>query len=160
MAFLFGLLGSQPYSHELQSFLRDVQVKSNSLQTTATSYKDVDAPAADVKHYSDVSYFNYYPLGLSLQFSHPKRADNQEDLVNKIGDALCLDSIDLYNSSIRSPPFEPFPMMPFHLEGLGDDRSIQVNSITTAKDFVIALGEPTRKGGGTGPSSGSINIWC
>nr|GAT44069.1 predicted protein [Mycena chlorophos] len=31
---------------------------------------------------------------------------------------------------------------------------------TTGKDFVEALGEPARKGGGAGPSSGSIGIWC
>ncbi|XP_006454648.1 hypothetical protein AGABI2DRAFT_189890 [Agaricus bisporus var. bisporus H97] len=31
---------------------------------------------------------------------------------------------------------------------------------TTGKEFVQALGEPDRKGGGTGPSSGSIDIWC
>jgi len=29
----------------------------------------------------------------------------------------------------------------------------------TGKDFVAALGEPDRKGGGSGPSSGSIGIW-
>ena len=30
----------------------------------------------------------------------------------------------------------------------------------TGKDFVKVLGEPDRKGGGAGPSSGSIGIWC
>ncbi|KDQ16726.1 hypothetical protein BOTBODRAFT_97125, partial [Botryobasidium botryosum FD-172 SS1] len=31
---------------------------------------------------------------------------------------------------------------------------------STGKDFVGALGEPKRKGGGQGPAAGSIGIWC
>ena len=37
---------------------------------------------------------------------------------------------------------------------------LSVLADTSGKDFVQALGEPDRKGGGAGPSSGSIGIWC
>jgi len=38
--------------------------------------------------------------------------------------------------------------------------TIEVHLGMSGKDFVEALLEPDRKGGGTGPSSGSIGIWC
>jgi len=39
-------------------------------------------------------------------------------------------------------------------------RTMSITPETIGKAFVEALGEPARKGGGSGPSSGSIGIWC
>jgi len=38
--------------------------------------------------------------------------------------------------------------------------NVEIKQQSTGKDFVRCLGEPDRKGGGAGPLSGSIGIWC
>jgi len=53
-------------------------------------------------------------------------------------------------ADVRDKDGKPIPRPP-NLDVLAD---------TSGKDFVQALGEPDRKGGGAGPSSGSIGIWC
>jgi hypothetical protein len=104
-----------------------------------------------------------------------KREDVRED-------TLILDSIDVYNvvgeqSKEGRVPYSPFPahsiMIPLSAgvqSGLPEatestasaPRASQmvVKPTTTGREFVEGIGEPTRKGGGSGPSSGSIGIWC
>lgn len=145
-------------------------------------------PDPEVKSYSDVVYFNYYSLGLSFLFTPTNTYKPTTGLSrNQLEDSkLILDGIDLYNipkpkpsvetdkkTSSRSAElaFSTFPATPIPLTlntdvANKDDKllsrplQLEVTSTTTGKDFVAAFGEPDRKGGGAGPSSGSIGIWC
>ena len=141
-----------------------------------------DAPVVpEVKSYSDAVYFNYFALGLSLLFSptdgyKPSSGAKSTDLKM---DKLVLDSIYIYNIPKKSDSrkraaemaFTTYPVSPIALiikpknndaEGITPSRppQLDVSLDTTGKQFVAALGEPDRKGGGAGPSSGSIGIWC
>lgn len=171
------LLGINPSSDQLSAYVNNLFHVSNI------------APASpEVKSYSDAVYFNYHSLGLSLQFApkggyRPSSGLQQSDLKNE---KLVLDSIYLYNipaniktdstskgtsSRAAELAFSTFQISPFSLElnpsvkdkdgkHLSRPSQLDVTSETSGKDFVAALGEPDRKGGGAGPSSGSIGIWC
>jgi hypothetical protein len=165
------LLGVSPTSSALSEFLKNLNGGEM-------------AAAPDVKSYSDAVYLNYYSLGLSLLFKpangYKPRSDSKfADLET---DRLSLDSIDLYNIPKVKDTSKPSPARPSELafaayshpftinlasniqdkDGKPIDRppSITITEDTTGKDFVSVLGEPDRKGGGAGPSSGSIGIWC
>lgn len=135
-----------------------------------------EATTPEVKSYSDAVYFNYYALGISLLFKPvngyvPKTGLALEELQPK---ALVLDGVDIYNipppkaanaSRTTKSPYISYPISPTTLslamiEGKDRPQSFDVTPQTTGKDFVSTLGEPDRKGGGAGPSSGSIGIWC
>ncbi|KDR85344.1 hypothetical protein GALMADRAFT_234166 [Galerina marginata CBS 339.88] len=140
----------------------------------------------EVKSYSDAVYFNYYPLGLSILFS-PKggyKPSTGLKLADLKHDSLSLDSIILYNVPKKSEDrtkgtssraaelaFATYPIFPikFTIDATAKDKDgkevlrppdLEILLDTSGKDFVQALGEPDRKGGGAGPSSGSIGIWC
>ncbi|KAG6841945.1 hypothetical protein C0991_005125 [Blastosporella zonata] len=175
MSSLRNLFGLHPSSKELSQYI-------NSLSAHAS------IPTAEVKSYPDAVYLNYYPLGLSLLFTplpgyKPKTGLKLSELNSE---KLILDSLDIYNipksaasgprskntsSRIAELAFSSFPLFPlvFDVGGDGKDNDgkaqaqppvLEVTSQTTGKDLVQCLGEPDRKGGGSGPSSGSIGIWC
>ncbi|KAH7885914.1 hypothetical protein F5I97DRAFT_1172009 [Phlebopus sp. FC_14] len=161
-------LGSSPTANNIAKYLTrlaELTTASNSL-------------VPEVKSYPDVVYFNYHKLGLSLQFSprngyKPARGLRREELRDE---GLVLDGIDIYNipegratkpggTSSRSAEvaFSTHPRSPLVIpvETVSSGRSvIHVAANTTGKELVGWLGEPSRKGGGAGPSSGSIGIWC
>ncbi|KAJ7630794.1 hypothetical protein FB45DRAFT_1003754 [Roridomyces roridus] len=164
------LLGLHPTAEAIASYL--------------SSLASGDVAEPEVKSYSDAVYFNYYALGLSLLFA-PKNGYKPSTGLAKSAlrnQDLVLEGIDLYNTPANPQAkaksgrkaelaFLTFPGTPLSLDlsesttdkdGKGDSRASQltVNTDTTGKDFVACLGEPTRKGGGAGPSSGSIGIWC
>ncbi|RPD82056.1 hypothetical protein L226DRAFT_528261 [Lentinus tigrinus ALCF2SS1-7] len=165
------LLGLTPSSSELTAHI----------SVLATAVSEPQAPTPEVKSYSDAVYFNYYPLGLSLLFKpvngyKPKTGLRLEELQEN---NLVLDGIDIYNvpkpkaganaSRATKSPYTTYPISPIVLSLVplpadkDEDRrpeSISITPETTGKDFVLAMGEPDRKGGGAGPSSGSIGIWC
>lgn len=160
------LLGLHPESEQLSSHI-------SSLVTLIPTNVPVQP---EVKAYPDAVYYNYYPLGLSLQFKpvagyKPKTGTSHQDLQQ---DHLVLDGIDLYNvpkpkpgatasktkSTYASYPISPFTLTLTPLPETSRPSSLSVNSDTTGKGFVECFGEPDRKGGGAGPSSGSIGIWC
>lgn len=136
-----------------------------------------EAATPEVKSYSDAVYFNYYALGISFLFKPangyvPKTGLKLEELQTR---ALVLDGVDIYNvpppkaganaSRATKSPYTSYPLSPTTLslatiEGKNRPQSFDVSPQTTGKDFVSTLGEPDRKGGGAGPSSGSIGIWC
>lgn len=142
-----------------------------------------DGPVSpEIKAYPDAVYFNYFALGLSLLFSpkdgyKPSSGTKSADLKT---DKLLLDSIYVYNVPKRSDAarkraaelaYTTYPISPITLEinanvkdkdgkELNRPSELAVGLDTTGKQFVAALGEPDRKGGGAGPSSGSIGIWC
>jgi hypothetical protein len=137
---------------------------------------DQPFPSPEIKSYADAVYFNYHTLGLSLQFVprdgyKPSSGLKQNELKN---DKLSLDSIYLYNTCSRESgdsSFSTYPVSPLVLKLNPNVKSkdgnlisrpstLEVHSDTSGKDFVKALLEPDRKGGGMGPSSGSIGIWC
>ncbi|KAH9486606.1 hypothetical protein JR316_0000671 [Psilocybe cubensis] len=166
------LLGLHPHSPRLADFLLSIALP---------------VPVVpEVKSYPDAVYFNYFSLGLSILFSptggyKPAPSLKLTDLKN---DSLVLDSIYIYNvpkptehrakgTSARAAElaFSTFPISPLILpinpvahdkDGKARDRlpNLEIRPQTTGKDFVQILGEPDRKGGGAGPSSGSIGIWC
>ncbi|TFK91656.1 hypothetical protein K466DRAFT_482224 [Polyporus arcularius HHB13444] len=168
---LKSLLGLKPFSAELTAHI----------SALATAASKPDVPAPEVKSYSDAVYFNYYPLGLSLLFKpvggyKPKTGLKLEELQDN---NLILDGIDIYNvpkpkaganaSRATKSPYTTYPISPITLslvplpadkEGKTRAESVSITPETTGKDFVLAMGEPDRKGGGAGPSSGSIGIWC
>lgn len=170
------LLGLQPSAATISQFI-------NSLAEVAKTLKPSNP---EIKSYSDAVYFNYYALGISLLFvpkngykpkTGPKKTDLQQE-------NLVLDSIDIYNvprskadnvdkskSSRSELAFTTFPISPVILpitaqtkdeDGKSIERPSQLDITveTSGKDFLGVLGEPDRKGGGAGPSSGSIDIWC
>ncbi|TFY71493.1 hypothetical protein EVG20_g1522 [Dentipellis fragilis] len=167
---LVQLLGQSPSSGELQKHLNSLTLNQGS--------PDIAGP--EVKSYPDAVYFNFYRLGLSLLFApingyKPSTGASRADLQDS---NLKLDGIDIYNASqpkdpakqpgrsLANPAYSAYPTTPLVIPLTpktkdGKDRSteLQVTSETTGKDFVTALGEPDRKGGGSGPSSGSIGIW-
>jgi hypothetical protein len=159
------LLGLSPSSKELTTYL------------SALSSSQPSSP--EIKSYPDAVYFNYYSFGLSLLFApingyKPQSKASRQDLQDA---HLVLDGIDIYNSvsaersddgKIGSPSFvySPYPIIPIIIpvssdteQGTPHSSVLRVTQNTTGKDFVAALGEPDRKGGGSGPSSGSIGIW-
>jgi len=172
------LLGSHLSTENLTEYITSL---SSIVSTGGTT-------VPEVKSYPDAVYLNYFALGLSLLFSpqngyKPTTGLKLADL-NK--DNLFLDSIDIYNipkrkssdsrsksSSVRSAElaFSTHPVSPLRLKLTAeikdkDDKilprpsQIDIHPHTIGKDFVECFGEPDRKGGGAGPSSGSIGIWC
>ncbi|KAI9460995.1 hypothetical protein BJY52DRAFT_1261663 [Lactarius psammicola] len=157
------LLGHSPSSHQLTEYL-------STFSTTI--------PTPEVKTYPDAVYFNYYSLGLSLLFVpvngyKPRSNAPRQDLLDT---HLVLDGVDIYNSALSNNPtgetgsqrstYSPYPITPIVVaispETKGDISRASFLNITqhmVGKEFVDLLGEPDRKGGGSGPSSGSIGIW-
>lgn len=164
------LIGLHPFSDELSRYI-------------ASLAAIVSAPGATiprVKSYPDAVYLNYFTLGLSLLFVPlPGYAPATGIELSQLNDSrLVLDSINLYNipphnakqSSSRPSEmaFSTYPCLPLELAitpeikdaTLTRPSKMEIMSESTGKDFVSCLGEPNRKDGGAGPSSGSIGIWC
>jgi hypothetical protein len=166
------LLGLHPSSEELANYIEFV----------SSLVPAQDATIPQVKSFSDAVYFNYFPLGLSLLFKpqdgyKPTPGLKQCDLKDE---KLIIDSIDVYNTPknmttrhestrVAELAFLTHPVMPLNLtfsapptsgSESGSRRELVILAESTGKDFVKSLGEPDRKGGGAGPSSGSIGIWC
>lgn len=163
------LLGQKPSSSALSQHI-------SALASSSSSPADI---TPEVKSYSDAVYFNYYPLGLSILFIpvngyKPKTGLTRKDLQD---DNLEIDGIDIYNvpkpkdnaARATKSPYTTYPISPIVLslvslppdkDGKARAESINITPETTGKEFVLVMGEPDRKGGGAGPSSGSIGIWC
>lgn len=155
------LIGLHPHSDDLNNYIASLSATPG-------------AAIPQVRSYRDAVYFNYFALGLSFLFvplpgytpatgmTRPHLNDNQ----------LVLDSISVHNISsqttkqrISQPTFSTYPCLPIELALTPQDSStrppqLEIRREMTGKDFVSCLGEPNRKGGGGGPSSGSIEIWC
>ncbi|KZT56374.1 hypothetical protein CALCODRAFT_484048 [Calocera cornea HHB12733] len=131
-------------------------------------------PQPSIKPYPDSVYLNYPSLGLSCLFAPfegyepPKSAQAVSELD---GEQLRLESVDVYNPSAeptakgkgKLPAFEPFAGLPYTFiprAGSPPRPPFPITRSTTGKEFVLALGEPARKGGGGGPKAGNIGIWC
>lgn len=167
------LFGSNPSSTKLTDYI-----------TFLTNTASLEQPVLpEVKSYHDTVYFNYYRLGLSLQFVprdgyKPYPGLKQSDMND---DKLVLDSFHLYNKDTSAPKepstcsvestFSSYPIFPLFLKlnpnakdkngiVLARPSTLEVYANTCGKAFVQTLLEPDKKGGGTGPSSGSIGIWC
>lgn len=148
------------------------------IASIASNVSIANATVPEVKAYSDVVYLNYFALGLSLLFV--PQGGYKPSSVSKLSELdsenLVLESIDMYNAlpakpSKTQPAFATFAALPVVLSLAGDIKNkegrvitrqanILVSADSTGKDFVAALHEPDRKGGGAGPSTGSIGIWC
>lgn len=134
-----------------------------------------------VKAYPDAVFVNYYDLGCSFEYCPTngyKPPPNIQSITDLQTNNLALDKIDIYNSphedeSASSSPvasrgtksratltFAKHPGLPLAITFSHELKSMTASTDSVGKDFVAALGEPDRKGGGSGPSSGSINIWC
>ena len=166
------LLGLHPSSPELTQHL--------SLLSTPT-------PTPQIKSYPGAVYFNYFSLGLSFLFSPQDgyKLTTGLELHELDNNKLVLESIYIYNippkntshprskgaSHTAETAYATYPDLPLALVFITDvsdeegkriprPPKLDVLADTSGKDFVQALGEPDRKGGGAGPSSGSIGIWC
>ena len=152
------LFDETPTSTRLRSYLAE-----------AASSAGIPLSEPEVKAYPDAVYYNYYRLGISLLFiPSTGRAKTPLDY-----ETLRLDGIDIYNTlkdakSSKGKTYSQFPLLPLELsaspaEPNSDSQTPEfliLKAGTTGEDFVRVLGEPTRKGGGAGPSAGSISIWC
>jgi hypothetical protein len=116
---------------------------------------------AELKVYSDCVYVNYHAVGTSFLFVpesgyRPKASSLDSD-------KLQLKSIDIYNKqtdeTAKNNSFNVFTLLPLSFP-TSHGIVLDITDSTTGKEMVEALGEPPRKGGGDGPSSGSIDIWC
>ncbi|KAJ3987743.1 hypothetical protein F5890DRAFT_1625760 [Lentinula detonsa] len=165
------LLGRKPSSQLIDDYLNEL-----------SSAGKPSALTPEIKSYSDVVYYNFHALGLSLLFKPTDGYKPRTGLLRSelMEDKLVLDSLDIYNiPASRSDSkgfqkkreeiaFATYPMSPVILnltypeeeEGENIPHSLQISKESTGRDFVQGLGEPDRKGGGSGPSSGSIGIWC
>jgi len=200
----FALLGRSP----LDPLLRDLLVAlTDGIGVT-------NAMHPEVKSYRDCVYFNYFDLGLSLQFvpigGYALAQGLQLEALDLI--RLALDTIDIYNVPSSDPAntrakskashYKSYPRLPMLVEFSHKDKSagpsnsvtvapepaavarenldkvsapeltditepanpqpvsVSLDAHTTGKDIVARLGEPDRKGGGSGPTAGSIGIWC
>lgn len=162
------LFGQKPSSKRIHAYISSLA----SLVSSAS-------PIPEVKSYPDAVYFNYFPLGLSLLFKptqgyKPSTGLGRDELKD---DQLALDGLDIYNVSkpkegketqSKNKGKQPYAAYPVETVSLAlistsekpRDAHMTVKPTTTGKHFVQCMGEPDRKGGGAGPSSGSIGIWC
>lgn len=166
---LSALLGHQASSPSLLSFL-------SSLEEVSSSSPALPPAAPEVKAYSDAVYYNYHAFGLSLLFvpvggfKPQGGVARREDLPEE---RLILDSIDVYNvapgtgKDVSDTAYAQYPAFPISIplvtlptSAARTKTHIDIGPETIGQDFVRAMGEPTRKGGGSGPSAGSIGIWC
>ena len=159
---LFGLF---PTSQRVTEYI-------SSLSSLANAGND---DKAQVKAYPDAVFVNYYTLGCSIEYrptNGHKPSPNVRSIAELQTNNLAIEKIDVYNSpfddeanatsasSKSTPTFARYPNLPLTIAFSHRPLSLSVLRDTTGKEFVAALGEPDRKGGGAGPSSGSINIWC
>lgn len=161
------LFGQLPTSQNVEEYI-------SSLYSLANASSD---DKAQVKAYPDAVFVNYHTLGCSIEYRPTngyKPSSNVQAITDLQTNNLALDKVDLYNStydddesntaektkSKTAPAFARYPGLPLVITFSHEAKSISVTTESTGKDFVAALGEPDRKGGGAGPSSGSINIWC
>jgi hypothetical protein len=115
-----------------------------------------NAVVPEIKIYPDAVYYNYFQLGISILFQ-PAAGYKPGDLSQLDTSKLFLQSIDIYNESeIKYATYPSYPLVFFP----SSTKTLSITPQTSGKDFVSALGEPDRKGGGNGPMSGSIGIWC
>ncbi|TDL28593.1 hypothetical protein BD410DRAFT_704039, partial [Rickenella mellea] len=156
------LMGCSPLSDSLVSYL-------TTLKSLVPSESETEP---EVKTYSDAVYMNYYALGISLVFG-PK--DGSKSITAGQQDKLKLNGIDVYNvakgdsntTKGGAKVYSTHPMSPIRLllappqdANFTRPSHLELGPETSGKEFVMALGEPDRKGGGGGPSHGSIGIWC
>jgi hypothetical protein len=146
---LQSLLGVHQTSPQLDSLLEKLSAITALPITRATP---------DVKSYSDAVYHNFYALGISLMFAPPTKG------VKVAPELFVCDSIDVMNvpeaeagntrAAKSASTYCAFPGLPLHLP----DTPLVLNPTTTGAEFVQHLGEPARKGGGTGTTG--PGIWC
>lgn len=116
--------------------------------------------------FTDVTFYNYKDLGLSLQFKPvaryqpprgaiARRTDLQQEL-------LRLFTIDVYSDSYENFPIALTYPSPPDPKGNEADKngesysSMELSKNTTGEHLVQHLGEPDRKGGG---ESKSVGVW-
>ena len=166
------LFGLPPTSQNVEKYISSL----SSLENTDNGDK------TQTKAYPDAVFVNYYVLGCSIEYRPTngyKSPPNVQSITDLHTNNLALDKIDIYNSpyeydqpsstslptsqttkSKTTPIFARYPNLPLIITFSREPKSMSVSGESTGKDFIAALGEPDRKGGGAGPSSGSINIWC
>ncbi|KAG8728189.1 hypothetical protein FRC12_021949 [Ceratobasidium sp. 428] len=147
----------------LQSVLNELanspKLESLIQKLGALKVPPITRPTADVKSYGDAVYHNFYPLGISLMFAPPTKGAKVA-----LEQFVC-DSIDVINVPDAEPgntraakatsAYRAFPGLAL-LSFPG--TSFVLTPTTTGAEFVQHLGEPARKGGGTGTAG--PGIWC
>ncbi|KAF9650083.1 hypothetical protein BDM02DRAFT_3112683 [Thelephora ganbajun] len=164
------LFGLPPTSQKVEEFISSLSLLANAGNDDKTQ----------IKAYTDAVFVNYYALGCSIEYRPTngyKPPSNVQFIAELQTSNLALDKIDTYNSphdepntavppasqktkSKTTPVFAKYPCLPIVITFSHEPKSMSVSLESTGKDFIAALGEPDRKGGGAGPSSGSIDIWC
>ncbi|GHJ85229.1 hypothetical protein NliqN6_1631 [Naganishia liquefaciens] len=139
---LHGFVGLSPSSPHIQEFI--AQLASTPLDP-------------ETKAYADVMYVNYHDLGISF-CCVPLDGGKVDKAAG--WDGVQVESIDLYNPRItaaqgrsRRRAWSVFRGLPLAVPTSGQAMLLEVG--TRGRDIVEALGEPSRKGGGTG----WVDVW-
>jgi hypothetical protein len=137
-----------------------LSMDSKILQAELESLCQSPALQPETKCYSDAVYENYFDVGISLQYAPAIGYRPQASNLDR--SKLSLQSMDIYNNSAASRrekrSYSSFPLLPMRIT-TATGGHLDIGGTTSGRDFVDVLGEPPRKGGGEGPSSG-LNIWC
>ena len=142
---LQGFLGLAPSSPTIQAYLA---------QLSPSSPLD-----PEIKTYADVMYVNYHALGISFCCVPAGGGARIDQGAGR--DGVLVESIDLYNprptagqGRSRKRAWSVFKGLPLVLEGV-EGQVMRLEEGTRGRDIVAALGEPSRKGGGTG----WVDVW-
>ncbi|KAG8864887.1 hypothetical protein FRB96_003473 [Tulasnella sp. 330] len=165
------VLGRNPGSSALDGYLGYLA----SLKSSSSPSKP-----PEIQCYCNAVYINHHSVGISLLFTpvNGYKPVPRTTLAQLQRNNLILESVDVYNvpslasdapptplehnkTKLANAQYSTYPALPIMIpRSGGDDALFELLPGTTGKDFVSFFGEPSRKGGGSGPTGGSIGIWC
>lgn len=156
------MLTSPPHTQmsltTLQGFL-GLSPSSSAIQEYFTQLASPLDP--ETKIYPDVMYINYHALGISLCCVPTKGGKIDAEAG---WEGVAVESVDLYNPRStagggrgRKRTWSVFRGLPLEIQRTPPTElsSFHLDEKTTGSDIVRALGEPSRKGGGTG----WVDVW-
>lgn len=146
---LHSFIGHHPSAAHIQTYL------------SALSTAPLDP---ETKTYPDVLYVNYHALGISLCCSRAE-GDTRSLDAQTGWEEVVVESVDLYNPRPRDAPpkrsrkreWQRFKGLPLKIASPATEATpiLLLDANTTGTAIVSTLGEPTRKGGGTG----WVDVW-
>ncbi|KAI0788527.1 hypothetical protein C8Q75DRAFT_237000 [Abortiporus biennis] len=179
---LKSLFGLKPSSPDLQSYINSL-ASSIPISTTTPEVKSY-SDAVYFNYYSLGLSLLFTPIndykpktglkldelkieklaldGLDLYNNPPPKTNTSANSSSKPAPKTTSSLTQTYSSYPVNPLV--IELAPLEVKDKEKDKprpsTFSITPETTGKQFVETLGEPDRKGGGAGPSSGSINIWC
>lgn len=174
------IFGSQPSSPPIEDFMRPLLPMSAMPKPELQSYSN----AVYMNYHSLGISLLYTPINgyqptAGTHLEQLRAADLILESLDIYNVAAKVDEVDLSKkaggkpSKLANAQYSPYPCFPISVhraaarttEDLASSSAdlgltLDITPETMGKDFVKFLGEPSRKGGGGGPSVGSIGVWC